>query len=93
MLHLSPCVSWIVLARLREVSEFLVSTTATDRAETREVLEERLHEVEAEVKELRIDSCMELSSTLRKNLHTGFVGSVDHYDIDSCLDLRQHLFH
>ena len=34
-----------------------MSTKATDRAETREVLEERVHEVEAEVKEFRADSC------------------------------------
>ena len=32
-------------------------TKATDRAETSEVLEERLHEVEAEVQESRVDSC------------------------------------
>ena len=32
-------------------------TQANDRAETFEVMEERLHEIEAEVKELRVDSC------------------------------------
>ena len=55
----TPFVSWIVLAfvGLREESEFLVCIQATDRAETCEVLAERLHQVEAEVKEIRIDSC------------------------------------
>ena len=58
MLHPTALVSWIVLdfVGLREVPE-LVWTTATDRAETSEVLEERLHEVEAAVKEPRVDSC------------------------------------
>ena len=53
-LHPTALVSWIVLdfVGLREVSE-LVWTKATDRAETGEVLEERLHEVEAQVKESR----------------------------------------
>ena len=51
MLHPTALVSWIVLdfVGLREVPE-LVWTKATDWAETGEVLEERLHEVEAEVK-------------------------------------------
>ena len=35
----------------------MVWTKATDRAETSEVLEERRHEVEAEVQESRVDSC------------------------------------
>ena len=54
-----PFVSWIVLpfVGLREVTELLVCTKTTDRAEASEVLEERLREVEAEVKELRADSC------------------------------------
>ena len=58
MLHPTALASWIVLAfvGLREVPE-LVWTKATDRAETGEVLEERLHSVEAEVKESRTDSC------------------------------------
>ena len=57
MLHATPLVSWIVLAfvGLREV--LVVWTKATDLAETGEVLEERLHEVEAEVKDSRVDSC------------------------------------
>ena len=40
------------------MSVLLVCAKAIDRAETYEVLEERLHEVEAEVevKELRVDS-------------------------------------
>ena len=45
------CLRWV-----REVTELLVCTKATDRAETCEVLEERLHEFETEVKELRADS-------------------------------------
>ena len=59
MLHSTLFVSWIVLdfVGLREVSELSVCTEATDRAETCEVLEEGLHEVEAEVKELRVGSC------------------------------------
>ena len=59
MLHPYQFVSWIVLVflGLREVSDLLVCTQATDRAETFEVMEERLHKVEAEVKELRVDSC------------------------------------
>ena len=59
MLHPSPCVSWFVLAfvGLPEVSELLVCTKATDRAETCEVFEKRLHEVEADLKECSVDSC------------------------------------
>ena len=59
MLHPTPLVSWIVLAfvGLREVLELVVWTKATDLAETGEVLEERLHEVESEVQESRVVSC------------------------------------
>ena len=55
MRHTTPFVSWIVLAfvGLREVSELVVWTKAP--VETCEVLEERLHEVEAEVV-IRVDS-------------------------------------
>ena len=46
----TPIISWIALASvgLREVSEMVVWTKATDRAETCEILEERRHEVETE---------------------------------------------
>ena len=55
MLHTTSIVSWIALAfvGLWESSEFVSWATATDRAETCEVLEDRLHEVETELKELR----------------------------------------
>ena len=68
----------------------MVWTEATDRAETSEVLEERLHEVEAEVQESRVDSCWHFQA-LRFDLYPDFVGSVDHYDIGNWLGLRQDL--
>ena len=55
MLHSTPSVSWIVLAFV-EVTEQLVCIKTTDRAESCELLEVRLHEVEAVVKL----SCVEI---------------------------------
>ena len=50
MLHTTPIDLWIVvvLVGLREVSEFVSWTKAIDRAETIDILEDRLHEVETE---------------------------------------------
>ena len=55
----TPLVSLIVLVfvGLREVSDLVVWTKATDRVETRETVQDRLEEVETEVKELREGLC------------------------------------
>ena len=59
MLHITSIVSWIALVfvGLRELTEVASWAQATDRVETCEVLEDRLHELEAELKELREESC------------------------------------
>ena len=58
MLHTTSTVSWIALAfvGLREAAESASWAKATDRAETCEFLEDKLHEVEAQLKELREES-------------------------------------
>ena len=59
MLHNTSIVSWIAIAfvGLLELSEFASRAKGTDRAETCEVLKDRLHQVETESKELRGQSC------------------------------------
>ena len=59
MLHTTSIVAWIALAfvGLRELSEFASWAKATDRAETCDVLEDRLQDVETELKELCEELC------------------------------------
>ena len=59
MLHTTSIVSWIALSfvGLGEFTEFASWAKATDRVETCEVLEDTLHEVEAELTGLRQGSC------------------------------------
>ena len=59
-------------------------TKATDRAETCEVLEERLHEVEAEVKL----NCVDIFRTLRSDSRAGFISHTQRLIFDGFLVLR-----
>ena len=61
MLHTTSIVSWIALAfvGLRELTELASWAKATGWAETCEILEDRLQEVEDELKELREESCFQ----------------------------------
>ena len=57
--HTTPTVSRILLAfvGLREAPESAAWMKAADRAETCEIPEDRLHEVETELKESREEKC------------------------------------
>ena len=58
MLHTNSIVSWLCLCRIEGLGEDrVIGKKATDRAETCEFLEDKLHEVEAELKEFREESC------------------------------------